>query len=72
MLGYFVRSVSENFFAMQGAALILPRQSCLSSKNFQMVKKFGGEIRSFLWGAVCKHKLVQRFSVYLHKWSKNE
>ncbi|CAK8686512.1 unnamed protein product [Clavelina lepadiformis] len=37
-------SVSENFFAVKGAALILPRQSSLAIGNLQVVKQCGGKV----------------------------
>ena len=44
----FCRSISENFFAVKGAALIVPRQTSLAVQNVQILKKYGGKHHAFI------------------------
>ena len=37
-------SVSENFFVVKGANLILPKQSTFSIRNVQVLKMYGGMV----------------------------
>nr|CAB3262627.1 uncharacterized protein LOC100180990 [Phallusia mammillata] len=66
-------SVSENFFAVKGAALILPRQTSLATDNLQIVKKFGGELQIHL-RAIFHHLRPHdniKLAVRLESWKEN-
>ena len=40
----YFRSVSDNFYAVKGAALILPKHAKVAVENMQLLRQFGGEL----------------------------
>lgn len=68
-------SVSENFYAVHGASLILPRQSTVDDKYMEVMqgKKFGGDLKTHLRGicSIIRQQDSIKLVARLESWVKD-